>query len=263
MFMVRLFLMLFPGMLLLGWALWKENLSCLILLVLMLPVLGLITLNMLEVALMRRRALVGMYLHADSWLSRLLCRRMFLLFRQVLKGVFFTFILFVEVLDWPAWFWWLTLADVLLVYMADAWLRNLLVKQVKPGQGGVIARRMLVTVNTLVLALLLATGQLFEKQVDYTGMSWQETAVHGAQQERVQCELIAPLVRLQTMQHALAGRFVHQGLEAVSSIWSRMAGWLLFFFWSGLSLWAWSRMLLGTLIRKPDVDQMVRSGCGQ
>ncbi len=245
--------MLVPGLILAGWSLWKDSLPCLLVLVLMFPVLGLIALNMLEVALMRRRALVGMYLCDGSWLSRLLSRKVILMLWQVAKATFFTFVLFLEALDWPVWLWWVLLADAFLMYTVHGWLRVLLQTQVKPGQDGVIARRILVTVNTLLLALLLASGLMFEKQIAYKNMSLQETMLHAAQQERLACDLMSPLVRLQAVQHALTARFVHQGLESVDHAWSRIAGWLLFFFWSGLSLWAWSRMLLGTLIRKPDL----------
>ncbi|WP_456379428.1 hypothetical protein [Thiolapillus sp.] len=250
--MTGLLYMLTPGLVLAAWSMWKDSLPCLVVLVLMFPVLGLIALNMLEVALMRRRAMVGMYLRSDGWLSRLLSRKLLLMLWQVIKATFFTFVLFLAALDWPAWLWWVLLADAFLVYTVHGWLRALLQTQVKPGQGGIIARRILVTANTLLLVLLLATGQMFEKQIAYKNISWQETVLHAAQQEQLACDLVSPLVRLQAVQHALAGRFVHQGLESLDSNWSRIAGWLLFFFWSGLSLWAWSRMLLGTLIRKPD-----------
>ncbi|WP_456417971.1 hypothetical protein [Thiolapillus sp.] len=244
--------MFLPGLALAAWSLGKDSLPCLVVLALMFPVLGLIALNMLEVALMRRRAMVGMYLRDDSRLSRLLSRKMFLMLWQVLKATFFTFVLFLEALDWPPWFWWVLLANAILMYTIHGWLRALLHTQVKPGQSGVIARRILVTVNTLLLALLLASGQMFEKQIAYKNMSWQETVLHAAQQEQLACDLMSPLARLQAVQHALAGRFVHQGLESFDNAWSRIAGWLLFFFWSALSLWAWNRALLGTLIRRPD-----------
>jgi len=260
MLVFRLLYLLFPGLLLLGWSMGKDSLSCMPALLLMLPVAGLIALNMLEVSLMRRRAMVGMYLHSASRLARLLCRKLFLLLWQVLKAAFFTFILFVEVLDWSAWFWLVLLTDALALFVMNHRLQQMLQGQVKAGQEGIIARRILVTLNTLVLVLLLATGQLFERQIDYRDLSWQETAMHAAQQQ-LQCELLAPLVRVQAIQQALAGRFVRQGLESVSSSWSRIFGWLLFFFWSGLSFWAWSRMLLGTLICKPDIERMVRQGC--
>lgn len=259
--MVRFLYMLLPCALLLGWVIWRDSLACSAVFALMLPVVGLIALNMLEVALMRRRAMVGMYLHGGSWLSRLLCRKVLLSIWQVIKATFFTFVLFMAVLDWQAWFWMLLLADALLVLVLNQRLLALLQTQVKAAQEGIIARQILVTANTLLLALLLASGQMFESQPDYKNLSWQDTAIHAAQKEQLQCELLAPLVRVQAMQQALAGRFVRRGLETVEHSWGRVVGWLLFFFWSGLSLWAWSRMLLGTLISRLDMDRMTRHSC--
>jgi len=258
----RLLYMLLSGLLLLGWAVWSDSLSCAGVLLLMLPVLALIVLNMLEVALLRRRALVGMYLEGESWLSRLMCRKAVLLLWQVIKATVLVFILFVEALDWPLWFWLLLLVvDIPLLFFTSQRLVQSLQGQVKAGAQGIIARRLLVTVNTLILALLLAGGRMFEPQTDYRNMSWQETAVYAAQQEQLHCELLAPLVRTKAVQQALVERLVRQGLEMLTNTWGKLAGWLLFFFWSGLSLWAWSRMLLAPLIQKVDLDRIMHKGC--
>ncbi|WP_456404947.1 hypothetical protein [Thiolapillus sp.] len=258
---IHLLLMLLPGALLFAWSMWKQDLACLTALMLMLPVLGLIALNMLEVALMRRRAMVGMYLRAESALARLLCRKTVLLLWQVVKATFFTFILFMEALDWQAWFWLVLLVDIPVMFLIHRRVRTALRTQAKPGLDGIVSRRMLVTLNTLVLAMLLAGGQMFSRQTDYQGLSWQDTALHAAQQQQLRCELLAPLARMKAIQQALASRAIRQGLESVNNVWSRIGGWLLFFFWSGLSLWAWSRMLLATLISRQDMDRLIHQGC--
>ena len=257
----RLLYMLFPGLLLLGWVMWSDSLPCVGVLLLMLPVLALIVLNMLEVALLRRRALVGMYLEGESWLSRLMCRKAVLFLWQVTKATVLVFILFVEALDWPPWFWLLLLLDIPVLFFTSHRLEQSLQGQVKAGAQGIIARRLLVTVNTLILALLLAGGWMFEPQTDYRDMSWQATAVYAAQQEQLHCELLAPLARTKAVQQALVERLVRQGLEMLTNTWGKLAGWLLFFFWSGLSLWAWSRMLLAPLIQKVDLDRLMHKGC--
>ncbi len=239
----RLLYMLFPCLLLLGWAMWSDSLPCVGVLLLMLPVLALIVLNMLEVALLRRRALVGMYLEGENWLSRLMCRKAVLFLWQVTKATVLVFILFVEALDWPPWFWLLLMMmDIPVLFFTSHRLEQSLQGQVKAGAQGIIARHLLVTVNTLILALLLAGGWMFEPQTDYRDMSWQATAVYAAQQ-------------------ALVEKLVRQGLEMLTNTWGKLAGWLLFFFWSGLSLWAWSRMLLAPLIQKTDLDRIMHKGC--
>ncbi|WP_294078524.1 hypothetical protein, partial [Thiolapillus sp.] len=178
----RLLYMLFPCLLLLGWAMWSDSLPCVGVLLLMLPVLALIVLNMLEVALLRRRALVGMYLEGENWLSRLMCRKAVLFLWQVTKATVLVFILFVEALDWPPWFWLLLMMDIPVLFFTSHRLEQSLQGQVKAGAQGIIARHLLVTVNTLILALLLAGGWMFEPQTDYRDMSWQATAVYAAQQ---------------------------------------------------------------------------------
>ena len=259
--MIVLVRMYLPVLLLLAWGLWKDRLPCMVVFVLMLPVLGLIALNMLEVALMRRRALVGMYLQEYSWLSRLLCRKGLLLLWQVAKATFFTFVLFVEAQDFPPWLWLLLILDVGLIYLANGWLGRLLHIQVKTGRQGIVGRRLLVTANTLLLAVLVAGGQLFESRADYGGLSWQQTISYAAQQPQLRCDVLAPLARLQAAQQVLAERFVRQGTDMLDSSWSKVLGWLIFFLWSALYLWAWSRLILGTLIRKADLDGLARPGC--
>lgn len=113
--------------------------------------------------------------------------------------------------------------------------------QVKAGAQGIIARHLLVTVNTLILALLLAGGWMFEPQTDYRDMSWQATAVYAAQQ-------------------ALVEKLVRQGLEMLTNTWGKLAGWLLFF--SGpVSPCGHGPYAAGALIQKTDLDRIMHKGC--
>ncbi len=256
-----LLLMLLATLSLLLWGNLHASVSCGLLFVLMLPVVALIALNMLETALMRRRALVGMYLQPGSLLSRLLCRKAFLMLWQMLKAVVLGFVLFVESTGWPLWVWGLLGLDLLLLYPAHAGLRIWLAGQVKEMRRNIIARRMLVSLNTLVLLMLLVAGQMLTPRTDYSDMNWQETASHVAAGVQIDCEIMAPLARLAGLRDALTERLMVRGMLAAGSAWTGLGIWLLYFLWSGLVLWAWSRLLIGALGAGDALRYLQESSC--
>jgi hypothetical protein len=232
---------------LLLWGNLHESAGCGLLFVLMLPAVALIALNMLETALMRRRALVGMYLQPGSLLSRLLCRKAFLMIWQILKAVVLGFVLFVESTGWSLWVWGLLGLDLLLLYPAYAGLRIWLAGQVKEIRRNIVARRVLVSLNTLVLLMLLVVGQMLMPRTDYSDMSWQEAATLVAEDVQMDCDIMAPLVRLAALRDALTERLMVRSMLTAGSAWTGLGIWLLYFLWSGLVLWAWSRLLIGAL----------------
>lgn len=238
---------------LLTWFLFRHQAGCLPLALLLVPVVGLIALNMLESALLRRRARVHMFLREEGWLARWLSRRLLLMIWQVAKALLFALILFVEMLSWPLWILWALLADLLMLSLLHAGLKQGLSGQVKPGYSGFVTRRLLVGVNTLVLALGIASGQFFSLHPDYRSLTWQETVVEAAGRTEVGCELIAPVARATAVRDAIGWRLMEVGAEHAPGRTTAIAGWLLFLLSSLLFLWAWSRLLMGALISRTEL----------
>lgn len=256
-----LLLMFLATLSLLLWGNLHESIGCGLLFVLMLSVVGLIALNMLEAALMRRRALLGMYLQPGSMLSRLLCRKTFLMMWQILKAVVLGFLLFVESTGWPVWVWGLLGLDLLLLYPTYLWLRRWVTGQVKSKRQNIVARRMLLTLNTLLLLLLLVVGQMLTPRTDYSTMNWQETATLAAEDVRVGCNILAPLVRLTAVRDALTERLMVRNMHVAANAWAGLGVWSLYFLWSGLVLWAWSRLLIGALGARDALRYLEESTC--
>jgi len=225
----------------------------------MFPVVALIGLNMLEVALMRRRAFAHVYLTHDSWLARLLTRKFFATLWAVFKALAFTFILLLEASDWATWIWILLFVDTLLLATAYGWLSKLLQLQVKPGWAGIISRRILVTLNTLLLSVMIASGQFLTAQPDYREYSWQETITYSASMSQSGCDLVAPLARLKSIKDAIGWRLAANTLNGLQNIFATLLGWLIFLLSSSLSLWAFSRMATGSLIRKTEFQQLIHN----
>lgn len=251
--------MLVVWMWLFAWFLLHEQAGCLTLSVLMFPVIALIGLNMLEVTLMRKHAFAYMYLADRSWLAQLLTRKFIPTIWAVIKALVFTFILFLEAGDWSLWIWILLFLDILLLATIYGWLSKLLQFQVKRGQAGIISRRILVTLNTLLLAVIIASGQFFTAQPDYRQYSWQETITYSASMNQADCEIIAPLLRLKSIKDAMGWRLAVNGLSGLRSAAASILGWLIFLLSSSLSLWAFSRMMTGSLISQTEFQQLIRS----
>ena len=256
-FYARVTLMLMTWVWLFGWFLLHERAGCLLLSALMFPVIALIGLNILEIILMRKRAFAHMYLADHSWLGLLLTRKFIPTIWAVFKALVFTFILFVEASDWSLWIWILLFLDILLLAAIYGWLGKILESQVKHGQVGIISRRILVSFNTLLLTIIIASGQFLTPQPDYRQHSWQETITYSATMNQTGCEAIAPLNRLKSIKDALGWRLAANELSGLQSTAAAILGWLIFLLSSSLSLWAFSRMLAGSLIRQTEIEPLI------
>ena len=95
-------------------------------------------------------------------------------------------------------------------------LNKLLQSQLKHRQAGIISRRILVTLNTLLLSIIVASSQFLSPQPDYRQYSWQQTITYSASYSQASCEIIAPLVRLKAVKDAV-GTF----LGTQSGVWNR------------------------------------------
>jgi hypothetical protein len=220
------------------------------------PVAAFMALNMLETALMRRRALAGMYLRPDSFLARLLCRQSLLTAWQLLKAVVLGLLLFLESPRWPSWLWAVLGLDLLLLGVLEPRVRRWLESQVRGERRDILARWLLLSVNTVLLVLVLAVAQLFLPRPDYTGLGWEDAALQAAGTLDMACDSLAPVVRLGAMRDALAEWLIqHLPLGG----WLSLSAWLVYFVWSGLVFWAWSRLVLGAL-GAPGALKCIREG---
>ena len=254
---VRMALMFAPWAWLLVWFIFHEQTGCLALSLLMFPVIALIALNILEVKMMQKRAFARMYLVDASWLGQLLTSKFMASIWAVIKAIVFTFILFLEASDWSRWIWVLLLLDIPLLAVSYNWLNRILQRQVRQAQSGIVSRRILVSLNTALLAIIIASGQFLTDQPDYRQYSWQETITHAAGASRAGCEIIAPLARLKSIKDALGWRLAASELGGLQSMAAAIMGWCIFLLSSSLSIWAFSRMLSGSMIRQPEFRQLI------
>ncbi|WP_457675028.1 hypothetical protein [Thiolapillus sp.] len=256
--MYSLFMMLVAVMPLGLWGVFHARADCRAGWVLLAAVSVFMALNMLESALMRRRALAGMYLRPDGLLARLLCRKTVLVIWQLLKAVALGLLLFMETPGWPSWLWAVLILNLVLLQPAYLGMRRWLSAQVQAGRRNIIARRLLLSLNTGILLLVLAAAQMFLPRADYSRMSWEETSRHAIRTVEVRCEHLAPLARLSALRDALTEWLIqhiplHEGM--------RLGAWLVYFLWSGLVFWAWSRLVLGGLGARESLDFLVEDAC--
>ncbi|WP_456373103.1 hypothetical protein [Thiolapillus sp.] len=229
---------------LLLWVRFQSAAACGLAFVLLAPVTAFMALNMLETALMRRRALIGMYLEPGSFLARLLCRKKFLAAWQVIKAVALALILFVEAPAWPVWLWSLLALNLILLPLVYSRIRKWIAPQLRAGRRNIVARRLFLSLNTAVLLLVLVVAQMFVPRSDYSRMSWEETSRHAVATAEIGCEYLAPLARLAALRDALTEWLIQR---IPNHAWARAGAWVAYFLWSGLVFWAWNRLMLGGL----------------
>ena len=233
---------------LVAWIRLAPWLGCAGVVVLMVPAVTVLAWNMLEPALLRRRAFRFQYLRPERWLWRLLSRRFLLSLWQILKAMVLVAVILVAALQWPGWMLLLLLGDLLVVLLLYRLLLHLLQRQVRASVAGILARRLLVWLNFLLLVPAVALGQLVTGHPDYRPLGWSGTLDAALSQVQVGCDLLAPWVRAGAGQEAITWRLMQLGMEGISNEYLALAAWFLFLLTSTLALWGWSRLLAGTLI---------------
>ena len=233
---------------LVAWIGLAPTLGCFGLLLLLMPAVILIGWNMLESAMMRRRAFINQYLVPGRLLSRWLSRHLFLTLWQIVKGMGLVVVLMVTALRWPGWMLLLLLLDVLVALALYHLLLRLMQRQAKSWVAGILARRLLVWSNAMLLVLAVVAGELLTEHPDYRPLDWSGTLGEALSSVQVGCELFAPLARAGAGQEAIAWRLMQLGIQGVSSEHLMLLAWLLFLTASTLAVWAWSRLLSGSLI---------------
>ncbi len=233
---------------LVAWLAVAPNASCPVTLAFLFPAVLLIAWNILEPKVLARRAFVHHYLVPGRLLSRLLGRHLLLTLWSILKSMVLAVLLLLTVLRWPGWVLLLLAADVPVILLLYRLLGRFFAAQARPGVARVLARRVLVWVNALVLAGALVGGELVSAHPDYRTLGWQATLERALEPVQLGCGLLAPLARLTAGQEALSWRLMQLGVEQVPERTLALLAWVLFLGASTLALWAWSRLLSGSLL---------------
>ncbi len=241
--------MLAAWALLWGWHALHAQVPCWLLPAFLLPVAVLILLAMLENALLQRRAWLGMYLRGSSGAFRLLRGGVFMLGWQALKATLFALILLLAVLRWPAGYWLLLLADLLLLWLLAGVLAARLAPHLRPGFAPRLARRLLAPLNTLLCGVALVALAYYSPHPDFRGGSLVQALHVGLSGADLHCAELALLARLDGALEAGGWWLAQAWLTRPELTWLAPLAWLLFLGASMAFVWGYSRLLLGTQVR--------------
>jgi hypothetical protein len=222
---------------------------CLVALAISAVVVEVIALGMLEHALLRRRAFIGMYLKEQGWLFRLLRGGALLLIWQVVKAMGLATVLLVESVLWTGWIWTVLGIDVLFLAVAYPWVCRRLAAQVRPEYVEMLARRFLVFANTVFFSWVVAVVSYYTPHKDYRAMTLLEAAQHEALQVQSKCQAFAVIARISAAKNAASWWLAERWLGEVGPHPFAWLGWLVFLVLSAAFMWAYSRFLLGLLVK--------------
>ncbi len=243
-----------------AWIGLAPSLRCAGVVLLLVPAVTLVAWNMVEPVVMRRCAFVSRYLLPGASLARWLSRHLLLSLWQILKALALVVVLLVAAPQWPLWMLALLLADALVASWIYRGVVHLLRGQLKPAVAAVVGRRILVWINTALLVGAVVAGELVSSHPDYRALGWSGTLEEALSSVHFGCELLAPLARAGAGREAIAWRLMQLGVEGLSNRYLELAAWLLFLAASTLALWAWSRLLAGSLIDRRGVLSLA-GGC--
>ncbi len=259
----RLLTMTIAWLLLLGWHLTADRLSCP-------PTLGLLalftlilTLSGTEIAFTRRRAYLNEILEPDGFLYRALRRNIAMVAVEVLKSAALALILVVGALTLAPRQWSLMFADVLLLGLLLPRLHGVLIGQVREEYRYAIARRWGIWVSTTLLLLESVLVLLFSASENFIGLRWQEVISNGAAQPEALCEGIATLARTTSAIEALGIWSVQNLIRNLNDLPQALMatlGVIASVGFSFLLAYAYSRALVGVVSRPQTMWRSVRRG---
>ncbi len=229
------------------WAVTARWLPCVAVLFLAIPIITLILLGMLESALLRRRAWVGMYIQPDSAPYRWLRGGVLMVAWQAVKAVALGLVLLAAALRWEDWTWAILGADVVFLWLAHAALRAWLAGFIRPGYETMIARHVLLFVNTLLFTAVLTGAEFYLPHPDYRNLTVAEAIYHETARVETACSVVGILARSSAASQALSLKLAQSWLTRTMPPALAGVGWLLFLAFSVTFLWGYSRLLLGAL----------------
>jgi hypothetical protein len=230
------------------WHLGYGYLPCYAALALLVPIVLFVLLGMLEVGLLRRRAFLNMYLRRDSLFFRLLRGGILLFLWQTLKAVVLGVLLVIGSISWSPETWLVLGADALLLPAAYLLALRATASHARPEFQGMLVRRILTPVNAFAALLVIVAVEFHTPHPDLRDRTLVEAVRERTEQVQTQCEGVGILARgaaaVETASWWLAEtQFTRRELLSVAP-----AAWLAFLGASLTFLWAWSRLLLGTLV---------------
>jgi hypothetical protein len=243
---------------LLGWHLLHAQIDCPGLLLTALVPGVLITLSMAEHGFLRRRAFLQVYLEPTGMLYRLLRGGVWMLTWQIIKALFLTVILLVEAVSWERALWIVLGLDLLLVTGLYRWLTRRLEKQVQSDFVAMLTRDYLIKLNAGLLFVVILIGSFYLPQPDYRGLTLPEAVEYQTAQSGVGCAAFSALTRLAAAKDAAAWWAARHWLGTLRDPNLSLLGWIVFLASTGLASWAYSRMLLGTLINPLELPARLR-----
>lgn len=233
---------------LLGWHLLHRQADCLGLLVATLTPALLITLSMAEHGLLRRRAFLQVYLDQAGLLYRLLRGGFLLVTWQLVKALLLTAVLLVEAVAWGLPLWIILGLDLLLVAGLYRWMARRLGSQVRPVFVTMLTRDYLLKLNAGLLFVTILIGSFYLPQPDYRDLTLSEAVQFRTEQAQGGCPAFSAVARLTAAKDAAAWWAAQHWLGTLHNPNLSLFGWIAFLAATGLATWAYSRMLLGTLI---------------
>jgi hypothetical protein len=233
---------------LLAWHTWYGSAPCLLALGFLVPMVFFVLLGVTETALLRRRAVLSMYLRPESWLFRLLRGGAVLIAWQTIKALALGVLLLVASVSWEPEVWAVLGLDALLLALLFRAADGLLGPHARPGYAGMLVRRLLVPINSGLLLLAVVVVELHTAQPDLRGISLVEAIEAQVAQAGAACAGVAILARAAAALDALGWWLAETQLTRPELVAVAPAAWLAFLAVSLGFVWAYSRLLLGVLV---------------
>jgi hypothetical protein len=248
---------------LLLWHLYHKWVPCPVALGLLVPIAFAITLGMAESALLRRRALLNMYLRAESVLFRLFRGGALLIAWQTAKALALAILLFVGSTAWRLETWLVLGLDVLLLAPGYVLLVRLTASQARGGYQAMLARRVLTPINTLGVMVVILAVEFHAPHPDLRGLTLIDALTDRVTQVQTTCQGVGILARAGAAVDTMSWWLAETQLSRVELTAMAPAAWLAFLAASLTFLWAWSRFLLGLLVSPSSLQGVLRQGRAQ
>jgi len=215
-------------------------------------------LGVTETALLRRRAVLSVYLRAESWLFRLLRGGAVLVTWQTIKALALGVLLLIGAVSWRAEIWALLGLDALVLGFLYRAAESALRRHARPGFSGMLSRRLLLRLNAVLILVAVVAVELHTAQPDLRGLGLVEAVEAQVTQVGAACEGVAILARGAAALDALGWWLAETQLTRPELAAVAPAAWLAFLGATLGFVWAYSRLLLGALVSPSAVRDLLR-----
>ncbi len=228
---------------------YYSNHNCILFALALSSITFFLAISFAESKLLYRRNIATAIFRQDSLFFSWLNTRWYVLLTSIFKALVLGTIILISILQWNDYIVVIMLIDFILLLVIYQFAKYYLAKHAKEDVNQIVARRLSVIINIIIVVPVLIVVMLYSAPPEYLDSSLKQT-IENTQliSNRVPCNVVSILLSYDAMRDGLGWWLMTKASLSISSTTTLLIGWSLFLLINTFYVWAFSKLILSTTI---------------